>query len=123
MNFLRITLLSVVLAAGVASAQGKNAQTPKKPPEPVLTEADMPKTCDDQCTLMDKFCADPCLKGAGANKAAQKACHDNCTKMIDACRGSCREKGRLDKQYMMEKLKPAPGMRPPPGAEEEGDEH
>lgn len=126
MNFLRITFLSVLLAASVAVAQSKKAQKPTTPPKPPITEADKPKTCDDQCDLIDKVCADPCKKGAGNNKGAQKACEDSCKQMVSVCRGSCRDKGRLDKQYMMERLKPPGGVQIPKEGEGEGghaDEH
>lgn len=129
MNVIRIAALSVLLAASAAGAQAKKKQQPPPVPEPVVkvTEKDMPKTCGDQCGLIEKFCAEPCKKGAGDNKAAQKSCEASCKSLTDACHGSCKEKGRLDKQYMMERLKPPSGMKLPPGAqqaaEKEGEDH
>ena len=121
MNVIRIAALSVLLAASVAGAQTKKAKQAaqealKKSDQPVLTEKDRPKTCSDQCGLMEKMIVDSCKKGAGENKAAQKSCEDTVKNMVTACEGSCAEKGRIDKQYMMERLKPPGGVKVPQGA-------
>ncbi len=122
MNAIRIIALSVVLAAGGALAQGKK-KTPPPMPKPILTEKDIPKTCADQCKVMEKVLVEPCKKGAGNNKAAQQACGKNSKQVVDACYGSCRDKGRVDKQYVLERIKPPKGYKPPQGGEEfeEGD--
>jgi len=129
-NVIRIAALGVLLAASVAMAQSKKMKEAKaQTPKPVISEKDKPKTCSDQCDLMEKFCVDPCKKGAAENKAAQKACEQNCQQVVAACEGSCKEKGRLDKQYMMEHMKPPPGVKLPPqdkkssGGKEGQDEH
>lgn len=134
MNALRIIALSALLASGAALAQHAKQPTAKQQkqmpaiPESPLTEADKPKTCDDQCKVLEKIMTDPCKKGAGSNKQAQQMCEKNSKQMVDACYGSCREKGRVDKQYVMEHIKPPPGYKPSDakkgGAEEgHGDEH
>lgn len=142
MNAFRIIALSVLLASGGALAQsGKSNQKPltKKQqqqmpnmPESPLTEADRPKTCDDQCKVLEKVMVDPCKKGAGSNKQAQQMCSNNAKQVVDACYGSCKEKGRVDKQYVMERIKPPAGYQAAKdaaakngGGQEEGhgDEH
>jgi len=120
-NVIRIAALSVLLAASVAGAQSKKAkqaakEAMAKSDQPVLTAKDRPKTCSDQCALMQKMIGDGCKKGAGENKAAQKSCEETANNMVTACQGSCAEKGRIDKQYMMERLKPPGGAKLPQGA-------
>jgi len=130
-NMIRIAALSVLLSASVAVAQSKKMKEAQaKTPKPMLTEKDRPKTCSDQCTLMEKFLTEPCKKGAGENKGAQKSCEQSAQQMVAACEGSCKEKGRIDKQYMMERMKPPPGVKLPPqgqqkasGGEEGHDDH
>jgi hypothetical protein len=130
-NFIRIAALSVLLAASLAGAQTKKQKEEAKKavanaPKPIITAADRPKTCPDQCALMKKMILDNCKKGAGENKGAQKRCESTIDNMVDACEGSCREKGRLDKQYMMEHIKPPGGMKVPKdgqkGSESEDDD-
>lgn len=138
MNAIRVITLSMLLASGGALAQqsqgtASKKQKPQVPniPESPLTEADRPKTCDDQCRVLEKIMVDPCKKGAGTNKQAQQMCEKNSKQVVDACYGSCKEKGRVDKQYVMEHIKPPPGYKPADaaakkggGAEEgHGDEH
>jgi hypothetical protein len=110
-NVIRILAVSVLLVAGGALAQGKKKQAQPEVPESPLTAADKPKTCDDQCKVMEKLLVDPCKKGAGDNKAALQACTKNAMQVVDACYGSCKEKGRLDKQYILERVKPPPGYK------------
>jgi hypothetical protein len=121
-NVIRVATLSVLLAASVAWAQAKKPPQPKAPEKPMFTEQDKPKTCSDQCDLMEKFLTEPCKKGAGDNKAAQKDCETNVKQMVNACNGSCKDKGRLDKQYMMERMKPPPGTPLPQGGQQGGGE-
>jgi hypothetical protein len=119
LNAIPIIALSVLLTAGGAlaqSSQGSQSSQSKKKnmpqlPESPLTEADRPKTCDDQCKVLEKIMVDPCKKGAGTNKQAQQMCSQNAKQVVDACYGSCREKGKVDKQYVMERIKPPPGYK------------
>jgi hypothetical protein len=135
-NVIRIAALSVLLAASAAGAQQQSTKKAKeaaqaelaKVSKPIVTEKDKPKTCSDQCALMEKVMADSCKKGAGDNKAGQQGCQSFVENMVTTCEGSCAEKGRIDKQYMMERLKPVGGGKMPKGAqssgaEGEGDEH
>jgi hypothetical protein len=127
-NAIRIIALSVLLVAGGALAEGKKKAAPQpEPVKPQITAADKPKNCADQCKVMEKMLLDPCKQGAGANKAAQQACANNTKQIVDACYGSCKEKGRLDKQYIMERMKPPAGYKPQGGSsggeEGEGDAH
>jgi hypothetical protein len=124
-NFFRIAALSVLLAASVAGAQTKKQKEEAERakanvPKPIITEKDRPKTCTDQCALMKKMIVDNCKKGAGENKAAQKSCEDTVNNMVSACEGSCNEKGRLDKQYIMERLRPPGGVKVPQGGQQQG---
>src|SRR5262245_56812090 len=97
--------LSVVQAAGGALAGGpKKAQLPPQQ-KPILTEADKPKTCADQCKVLEKILVEPCKQEAGDKKQEQDCVKDS-KSMIDACYGSCKEKGRVDKQYVLEHYKP-----------------
>jgi hypothetical protein len=127
-NAIRIVALSALLLAGGALAEGKKkaAAQPESVSVPI-SEADKPKTCADQCQLMEKMLLDPCKKGAGTNKRAQQSCANSTKQMVDACHGSCKEKGRIDKQYIMEHIKPPAGYKPKDassGSEEgEGDAH
>lgn len=128
MNAIRIIALSVLLVAGGALAEGKKkAAPPQGPAKPLVTAADKPKSCADQCQLMEKMMLDPCKQGAGSNKAAQQACASNTKKMVDACYGSCKDKGRIDKQYILERMKPPAGFKAKEGSssgeEGEGDAH
>ncbi|HYH94531.1 hypothetical protein [Hyalangium sp.] len=130
MNALRIIALSVLLAAGGSLAEDKNQKRPPKPdlPKPVMTAAQKPETCSDQCKLMETAMVEPCKKGAGKSKSAQKSCEKRAQKMVDVCYGSCAEKGRIDKQYMLERIKPPAGYKvPQEGAhgsgQEGGDDH
>lgn len=118
MNALRIIALSVLLASGGALAQGSPKHLTEKQkkqmpniPESPLTEADKPKTCADQCKVLEKVMVEPCKKGAGTNKQAQQKCQENSKQVVDACYGSCKEKGRVDKQYVMEHIKPPAGYQ------------
>jgi len=52
------------------------------------------------------------------NKQAQKSCEKNAQDISDTCEGSCAEKGRIDKQYMMERLKPPGGVKMPQGGKQ-----
>lgn len=123
MNVIRIAALSFMLAASVAGAQTKKEkqQAKAQQPKPMFTEKDVPKTCTDQCELMKKAITEPCKQGAGNNKAAQKSCETDTQQLVDACYGSCKEKGRLDKQYMMERIKPA-GAKMPKGEQGGGED-
>jgi hypothetical protein len=107
---LPVLLVGVLLGAGLAMAKPKPTTQP--PPPPVTKE--MPKTCEDQCALMEKTCSDPCKKIKKGSAQAKQACSANCDQMAVACSGSCREKGRIDAQYIMEHIKPpkAPGGVP-----------
>lgn len=122
MNVIRIAALSLMLAASVAAAQTKKEKEQAKAqlPKQMFTEKDIPKTCTDQCDLMKKAIAEPCKQGAGDNKAAQKDCEASTQQLVDVCYGSCKEKGRLDKQYMMERLKPPAGAKVPQGGQQGG---
>lgn len=113
MNAIRVIALSVLLAAGTALAEEGSAKKASKPavPKPVITQADRPKSCADQCKLLEKAMLEPCKKGAGKSKSAQKSCGERTQRMVDACNGSCREKGRIDKQYMLERVKPPRGYK------------
>jgi hypothetical protein len=110
----RIVALSVLLAtsASLAATKSTKKYPPPEIPKPILTAADRPKTCADQCKLMEKVMVEPCKKGAGSNKEAQQQCSKRGKDMVDACEGSCKEKGRVDKQYMLERIKPPPGYKP-----------
>jgi hypothetical protein len=120
-NAIRIAALSVLLAASGALAQGKK-QVPKLP-EPVITEKDIPKNCDEQCDLVEKVAASSCLQEAKTKQAQQK-CGEPFAKMVAVCKDSCREKGRIDKQFMMERMKPPPGVKPPKeGSKSKGEDH
>jgi hypothetical protein len=123
-NVIRIATLSLLLAASVAGAQTKKEQEQAKAqmPKQMFTEKDIPKTCTDQCELMKKAITEPCKQGAGSNKAAQKDCETSTQQLVDACYGSCKEKGRLDKQYMMERIKPAGGKLPKGGQQGGGED-
>lgn len=128
MNAIRIIALSVLLVAGGALAQGKKkAESQPATVKPPITAADKPKSCADQCQLMEKVLLDPCKQGAGTNKAAQQACATNTKQVVDACHSSCKEKGRIDKQYIMERMKPPAGYKAKAessgSAEGEGDAH
>ncbi|WP_224360343.1 hypothetical protein [Hyalangium versicolor] len=125
MNAIRIVALSVLLAAGGSLAEGKKktAEQPKTP-EPVLTEADKPKTCTDQCEMMEKLMVEPCKKGANsANKQARQMCSDQAKQVVDACYGSCKDKGQVDKQYIMERIKMPAGYKPESGGSGGDDAH
>lgn len=114
MNAIRIIALGVLLTAGGALAQAKKKTAEPAQPKtvkPVVTEADAPKSCEDQCKVMEKVLTDPCKQGAGTNKQAQQACANNSKQVVDACYGSCKEKGRIDKQYIMERIKPPAGYK------------
>jgi hypothetical protein len=108
----------MLLVAGGAMAQGqsKKKQTASVPESP-LTEADRPKTCDDQCNVMEKIMVEPCKKGSGGNKQAQQMCSNNAKQVVDACRGSCKDLGRIDKEYVLDRIKPPAGYK----AAKEGD--
>ncbi len=128
MNFIRIIALSVLLVAGGALAQGKKKEAPQPAPvKPPITSADKPKSCADQCQLMEKMLVDPCKQGAGNNKSAQQACATNAKQIVDACNSSCKEKGRIDKQYIMERMRPPAGYKAKAessgGEEDPGDAH
>jgi hypothetical protein len=119
-NVIRIAALSVLLAASVAGAQSKKEQLQQqkqqqkqqaKAAAATAAATEKPKTCADQCDMMEKFCSDPCKKGAAENKQAQKSCEASCQQVVDLCNGSCKEKGRVDKQYMLERLKPPGGAK------------
>lgn len=101
----RSVSLAVLLAAGLASAQApkKKKEAAPQPSKPLVTKA--PKTCSDQCAIIEDVCADPC-KEIKDNAQAKQACAANCKQMADACSGSCKNKGKLDAQYMMENIKP-----------------
>lgn len=118
MNALRIIALSVLLASGGAMAQASPKKLTEKQqkqmpniPESPLTEADRPKTCDDQCKVMEKVLVSPCVNGSSTNKQAQQMCKEQAKQVVDACYGSCKEKGRVDKQYVMERIKPPAGYQ------------
>jgi len=122
-NAIRIITLSALLAASVALAQGKKEQMPK-PPEPIITEKDLPKTCDQQCDLIEKLATSSCVKEAGNNKQAKQDCGKPFAQMMAACKDSCREKGRIDQKFMMERMKPPPGVKPPKeGSKSKGEDH
>ena len=127
MNAIRIIALGALLLAGGALAEGKKkAEAKPEVVKPTVTAADKPKTCADQCMVMEKMLLEPCKKGAGASKRAQQACASNTNQMVEACYGSCKEKGRIDKQYMMEHVKPPAGYKPKEArqsTEGEGDAH
>ncbi|ATB29466.1 hypothetical protein [Melittangium boletus] len=111
----RTLALCVGISAGWALAGPTKKDAPKPPPPPKITKA--PETCKEQCDLLAQMCTEPCAKH---NKMpqAKAACESNCDKMVIACDGSCREKGRIDAQYMKEHIKP-PQM--PKGAKAEED--
>jgi hypothetical protein len=115
---LRSVTLGVLLAAGLASAQTpkKKKEAAPQPPKPLVTKA--PKTCADQCEIIDKVCAEPC-KDIKGNPDAKRACEANCKQMADACNGSCKSKGKMDAQYMMENIKPP---KAPPGVKVKNDD-
>lgn len=128
MNAIRIIALSALLVAGGALAEGKKkAAAQPEAIKPPVTAADKPKTCADQCKVMEKMLLEPCKKGAGASQRAQQSCASQTRQMVDACNGSCKEKGRIDKQYMMEHVKPPAGYKPKEGSQKstegEGDAH
>lgn len=116
-HLFRTAALGLLLAAGLSSAQAKKKAAPPTPPKPVLTKA--PKTCADQCEAIEKICSDPCndIKG---NDSAKSACKTNCKQVSDACSGSCKEKGKVDAQYMMERITPP---KAPAGVKVQNDEH
>jgi hypothetical protein len=112
----RTAVLGLLLAAGLATAQSTKKPTPPPPPKPVITKA--PKTCADQCDVMQTVCVNPCndIKGSAQ---AKSACKSNCQQMADACSGSCKAKGKIDSQYMMERITPP---RAPAGTKVKSDE-
>ncbi|QRK08215.1 hypothetical protein JQX13_51230 [Archangium violaceum] len=100
---LRTAVLGLLLAAGLASAESPKKKDAKPtPPKPAVTK--VPKTCADQCELLNTFCADPCNKIKN-NEPAKAACKNNCTQMASTCNGSCKSKGKIDEKYMMEHIK------------------
>ena len=129
MNAIRIAALSVLLCASAALAQSKKEQPPKLP-KPVLTAKDMPKSCDQQCDMVEKLASHSCVEKAGTNQAAKQKCGKPFAQMTKACKDSCRDKGHIDRQYMMERMKPPPGVKLPKeeskskkGSKSEGEEH
>ncbi|PTL82221.1 hypothetical protein [Vitiosangium sp. GDMCC 1.1324] len=114
-HLFRTAALGLLLAAGLSSAQAKKKATPPKAPKPVLTKA--PKTCADQCEAIETICSDPCndIKGNDAKSACKASCKD----VADACSGSCKAKGKVDAQYMMERITPP---KAPAGVKVKNDE-
>jgi len=112
MNSLLIRTLALCLglSAGGAFAAPtkKEAAKPPTATPPKITK--VPETCQEQCDLLAQMCTDPCAKSKMPQ--AKAACEANCDKMVIACDGSCREKGRIDGQYMKEHIKMP---KPPPG--------
>lgn len=102
-SLFRTAALGLLLAASLATAQSKKKAAPPPPPKPVLTKA--PKTCADQCEALQTVCTKPCEDSKGSAQA-KTACKANCQQMVDACSGSCKTKGKVDSQYMMEHIKP-----------------
>ncbi|XXF79337.1 hypothetical protein P2318_06180 [Myxococcaceae bacterium GXIMD 01537] len=115
MNPLAILCVGMLLGAGLSFAKPPK---PAPPPEPITKEA--PKTCEDQCVLMEKACTDPCKKMKKGSPQAKAACTANCDQISAACSGSCREKGRMDAQYIMKHIK-AP--KAPPGTRIQEEDH
>ena len=98
MNALRIIALSVLLASGGAMAQAapkKLTEKQKKqmPNIPSLRsrKADRPKTCADQCKVLEKVMVDPCSEGAD-QQAGPADVHDESKQVVDACEGSARRR-------------------------------
>jgi hypothetical protein len=127
-NVSRIIALCALLAASLAGAQ-ESAKARKerearkaaavelaKTGQSMPTKIEKPKTCADQCGLMRTMMTENCKKGAGSNKQAQKSCEKLAQDTADTCEGSCAEKGRIDKQYMMERMKPPSGVKLPKDA-------
>lgn len=102
-------LVGLLLGAGLSFAKAPKA--PAAPPPPVTKKT--PRTCEDQCELMEKTCKDPCTKMKKGSPQAKAACASNCNQIAKACAGSCREKGRIDGQYIMENIRPP---KPPAGS-------
>jgi hypothetical protein len=116
MTSLSLLCVGVLLGAGLAFA--KAPKTPSPPPAPPAKKA--PQTCDDQCEFLETSCTDPCKKMKKGSAQAKAACSANCQQIAKACYGSCKEKGRIDGQYIMEHIRPpkAPGGGQQGGAEE-----
>ena len=113
MNSLFLLVIGVLLGAGLSFAKAPKA--PKAPPPPVTKEA--PRTCADQCEVLEKSCKDPCQKMKKGSAQAKAACNSSCQQIANACSGSCKEKGRIDGQYIMENIRPP---KPPPGTKQRG---
>lgn len=98
---LRVLMMGSLVWVGGAAWAKKPAPPP--PPKPITTKA--PKNCQEQCDLVEKMCTEPCGKMKGSPQAKQ-ACSSQCKQVADACGGSCKEKGKIDDQYIMERIKP-----------------
>lgn len=108
---IRTAVLGLLLSAGLVFAQApkKKKEETQPPPKPIITKA--PKTCAEQCEFIDKICSSPC-DDIKDNANAKASCKADCGQMAAVCEGSCKEKGKVDAQYMMEHIKPP---KPPPG--------
>jgi hypothetical protein len=74
----------------------------------------MPKTCKDQCDMVSTLMKKTCSRPHGGQKpppTAIKKCEENTKEMVDACQASCKDKGKLDPDYIKSKIKmpAAPG--------------
>jgi hypothetical protein len=103
-------------------AEVKRAEKLAKDPKQSAGYADMvngkpPRTCDDQCEMMKKVLADGCKKKLGSKGAsAVKKCEDRQQQTNDLCAASCRDKGKVDAEYIkthFKKPKAPPGRDGP----------
>lgn len=109
---LALGLVLGLWGGGALAHEGEEPQAPAPPPEapkrpaPVPKSAPLPKapeTCQEQCELISDPCKKPCktVKGGGRG-----ACEASCQNVVDLCLQSCREKGRIDPDYIKKRLKP-----------------
>ena len=71
-----------------------------------LSKGKGPRTCADECDLIDKAMKDNCdqhYQGKPAKELRQ--CKGRGKDMVKTCRDSCRDKGRVDPQYLKSHLK------------------
>jgi len=71
-----------------------------------LQNGKAPRTCDDQCEVMKKSMTEHCGALAAKGKpAGVKPCKEHSDDMVKLCEDSCRDKGKIDGEYMKEHVK------------------
>ena len=112
-----LLLRTAMLCLGLSAGWSLAAPPKKDAVKPLTKITKAPQTCAEQCDLLAQFCTEPCA----SNKMpkAKAMCEANCDKLIVACDGSCREKGRIDAQYMKDHV---PMPQAAKGASEQEDE-